>query len=159
MSVNRYRPHLFVLPEDDANRQLANGFLLSISTRQMQVLTEAGGWTHVRDRFASGHIANMRKYTDCFMLLLVDFDNDTNRLREVMSAIPADLSDRVFVLGALTEPEDLRAELGTYETIGQTMASDCRDATQTIWLHKLLKHNEPELGRLRTAVWDLLFGV
>ena len=28
MSVNKYQPHVLVLPEDDANRQLANGFLL-----------------------------------------------------------------------------------------------------------------------------------
>jgi hypothetical protein len=28
MSVNKYHPHVLVLPEDDANRQLANGFLL-----------------------------------------------------------------------------------------------------------------------------------
>jgi hypothetical protein len=29
--MNRYQPHVFVLPEDDANRQLANGFLLDES--------------------------------------------------------------------------------------------------------------------------------
>jgi hypothetical protein len=27
MSANKYKPHVVVLPEDDANRQLANGFL------------------------------------------------------------------------------------------------------------------------------------
>lgn len=30
MSVNKYKPHVLVLPEDDANRQLANGFLLGL---------------------------------------------------------------------------------------------------------------------------------
>jgi hypothetical protein len=28
MAVNRYKPHIYVVPEDDANRQIANGFLL-----------------------------------------------------------------------------------------------------------------------------------
>ena len=43
MSVNKFRQHVFVLPEDDANRQLANGFLLDLSVRQVQILPEAGG--------------------------------------------------------------------------------------------------------------------
>ncbi len=45
MSVNKYLPHVFVLPEDDANRQLASGFHLQVPwdrQRQMQVLSS--GW-------------------------------------------------------------------------------------------------------------------
>ena len=40
MSVNKERPHVYVLPEDDANRQLAKGFQLQVdqNERQMQVL-------------------------------------------------------------------------------------------------------------------------
>jgi len=30
MSVNGHLPHVLVLPEDDANRQLANGFVLDL---------------------------------------------------------------------------------------------------------------------------------
>jgi hypothetical protein len=29
MSPNQYKPHILVLPEDDANRQIANGFIQS----------------------------------------------------------------------------------------------------------------------------------
>ena len=56
MSVNKYQPHVLVLPEDDANRQLANGFLLDqyLSTRKIQVLEEVGGWIQVLERFLSG---------------------------------------------------------------------------------------------------------
>lgn len=28
MSINKFRPHIHVLPEDEANRQIATGFLL-----------------------------------------------------------------------------------------------------------------------------------
>ena len=158
MSVNKYQPHIFVLPEDDANRQLANGFLLVVSTRQIQVLSEAGGWTHVRDRFNSDHVVELERYDNRFMVLLIDFDNDTNRLPNLKAAIPTHLSDRVFVLGVLTEPEGLRtAGLGSYETIGKAMAEDCRGGTQhNIWEHSLLEHNKGELTRLRHAV-DFLF--
>lgn len=53
MSVNKYRPHVFVLPEDDANRQIAIGFSLDegLDARSIQVLPSVGGWTRVRDEF------------------------------------------------------------------------------------------------------------
>lgn len=31
---NKHKPHVIVLPEDDANRQIANGFLLDPSIKQ-----------------------------------------------------------------------------------------------------------------------------
>lgn len=33
--MNKYRPHVLVLPEDDANRQIANGFLLAPALRSL----------------------------------------------------------------------------------------------------------------------------
>ena len=46
MSGNRSLPHVKVLPEDDANRQLANGFLQypCVLARSIQVVEVAGGW-------------------------------------------------------------------------------------------------------------------
>jgi len=158
MSVNRYLPHVFILPEDDANRQLAVGFLLGLSTAQAQVLTEAGGWTRVRDDFASDHVIEMRKYTERFMVLPIDFDGTAGRLESVKSIIPEDLCDRVFILGAKTEPEPLKqAGLGTYERIGVAMANDCRNGTDAIWKHELLRNNQEELARLRQAVYNFVF--
>lgn len=158
MSVNKYLQHVFVLPEDDANRQVANGFLLDLSARQVQVLPEAGGWAQVRDRFVSDHIDEMRRNGHRFIVMLIDFDDHINRLKSMKTVIPGDLIDRVFVLGTLSKPEALRqAGLGSYETIGKAMANDCRSGTQAIWAHDLLRHNEGELARLRTAVCGVLF--
>ena len=83
MSVNKYLPHVLVLPEDDANRQLANGFLLdeSLSMRQIQVLEVAGGWKEVLNRFNSDHIGEMDKYQERFVVLLIDFGLSA-RIRE-----------------------------------------------------------------------------
>jgi hypothetical protein len=67
------------------------------------------------------------------------------------------LTGRVFILGALTEPEALKADLGSYETIGLAMARDCREETDTTWGHRLLRHNERELDRLRAKVRPILF--
>lgn len=159
MSVNRQVPHVFVLPEDDANRQLANGFLLehSLATRRMQILEEAGGWQEVLNRFKEDHVPEMDRYPGRFMVLLIDFDGREDRLIAARAAIPNHLKERVFVLGAWSEPEELRHDLGSYETIGLAMAKDCRDNTEETWRHRLLCHNAGELDQLRKRVRPVLF--
>jgi hypothetical protein len=159
--VNRYLPHVLVLPEDDANRQIANGFVLSLDSsvfNKIQVLEEVGGWGQVLDRFESDHVGGMDRYTGRHLVLLIDFDGDRERLRTVKDRIPEHLIDRVFVLGALSEPEALKgAGLGHYETIGREMANDCRQGTDVIWNHALLRHNASEIERLRQHVRPILF--
>jgi hypothetical protein len=160
VGVNKDRPHIFVLPEDDANRQLANGFHLHVAWdkyRQMQVLKPAGGWTEVLKSFMSEHVTEMGRNPNRFIVLLIDFDDSPTRLERVQEIIPEHLADRVFVLGTRTNPEALRAELGPYETIGEALADDCRNETNATWTHKLLQHNATELDRLREHIRPLLF--
>jgi hypothetical protein len=159
--VNRYLPHVLVLPEDDANRQLANGFVLdldpSVFTR-IQVLEEVGGWAEVLNCFESDHVGGMDRYTARNMILLIDFDGNPERLSTAKDRIPERLSGRVFVLGVLSEPEALKsAGLGSYETIGREMAKDCREKTEATWGHALLRHNAGELERLCDHVRPILF--
>ncbi|MGA2594459.1 MAG: hypothetical protein ABSH32_31560 [Bryobacteraceae bacterium] len=156
MSVNRNRPHAFVLPEDDANLQLATGFVLECPTRQIQRLPVAGGWREVLTRFKSDHLAGMDKYPDRLMVLLIDFDRQDGRLGEAKAVIPEHLRERVFVLGAWDEPEDLTDDLGSYETIGRAMAEDCRNNTTITWGHDLLRHNADELARLCERIRPIL---
>lgn len=159
MSVNKHLPHVLVLPEDDANGQLANGFQLDplLDTRRMQILEEAGGWREVLSHFKGYHITEMDRNALRFMVLLLDFDGREDRLNEVKEAIPERLKERVFILGAWNEPEDLRQALGSYESIGLAMAKDCRDDTDEIWTHSLLRHNAGELDRLRKHIRPILF--
>ena len=161
MSVNKRRPHIFVLPEDGANRQLARGFQLEVDwtrQRQMQVLEEAGGWMAVLERFDSDHVDGMKSNAQRFMVLLIDLDGKQARLQDVKGKIPVHPTDRVFVLGTLSEPEALKsAGLGTYEMIGKAMAQNCREETDTIWGHDLLRHNAGELARMRERVRPILF--
>lgn len=160
MAVNKYQPHVLVIPEDDADRQIANGFLMdqSLFTRRIQILEEAGDWVRVLDQFESDHIAGMESWPGRFMVLIIDFDGNTGRLAQAMARIPANLADRVFVLGSLTDPEDLRRSFGkTFEEIGTALAEDCREDTNLSWEHNLLQHNSKELNRLRTSVRTFLF--
>jgi hypothetical protein len=160
MSVNRHKPHVLVLPEDDANRQLANGFLLHpflSNSNQIQVLEVAGGWRKVLDCFESDHVRGMATYSNRTMVLSIDFDHQRDRLDRAMAVIPENLKDRVFVLGVWTEPEALKPDLGSYEKIGLAMAEDCREETTAIWGHELLRHNASEMERLRQKVRPILF--
>jgi len=161
VSANKYLPHVYVLPEDDANRELANGFHLEIALdrqRQMQVLLEASGWNEVLNLFTSEHVAQMDRWPNRYMVLLFDFDGHPDRLQTAQESIPDRLHDRVFILGALTEPEELKAAgLGNYESIGAALAADCRDGTETAWEHPLLQHNANEVHRLSENVRSILF--
>ena len=161
MSVNRNRPHVFVLPEDDANRQLATGFQLEVDfarQRQMQVLPVAGGWMEVLNRFKTEHVDNMVRLPNRRLVLLVDFDNRQDRLDRIRNVVPPEISERVFILGVWSRPEALKqASLGSYETIGSALAKDCREQTDTTWKHELLRHNLNELDRLNQHVRPILF--
>ncbi len=98
----------------------------------------------------------MNRYPKRFMILLIDFDGRESRILEARHEVPAELADRVFILGVLTQPERLKAGR-TYEDIGLDMAKDCREGTNTIWNHELLRHNAGELDRLRERVRPILF--
>jgi hypothetical protein len=65
MSINKYQPHIFVLPEDDANRQMAVGFILypGVNSSAIQVLPPAKGWAKVVDQFKTDHISELHKYS------------------------------------------------------------------------------------------------
>lgn len=157
MSVNRERLHLLVLPEDDANRQILIGFLQEFPPGQIQRLPEADGWGKVLDEFESEHVPGLRKYGRRMILLLIDFDRQSDRFSKARARIPEDLTDRVFILGAWKDPEGLSsAGLGSREEIGRKMAADCRDNTDAIWEHELLRHNKDELDRLCPRIREIL---
>lgn len=154
MSVNKHLPHVLVLPEDDANRQIANGFFQnpSLHLRQIQVLPIARGWPAVRDSFAQ-HNKLLKQFPHRQMVLLVDFDNQAARRSEVTQLVDPDVLDRVFVLGAFTNPEQLRSALGeSLEAIGKALAQECINSGSTVWGHALLRHNADERLRMQSSL-------
>lgn len=160
MRINRYVPHLLVLPEDDPNRQIANGFSLSskLDSRRLQVLPVAGGWRKVIAEFENNHVSAMQKFPETRLILLIDFDDRENRLSYVKRKIPDDLEQRVFILGVQSEPENLKRDTKkTFEQIGKSLAQDCINNTNELWGHDLLKHNQAELERAIADVKPFLF--
>jgi hypothetical protein len=159
---NNYLPHIHVLAEDDHNRQIANGFLLElnvVNNRAVKVLPLAGGWKKAVDEFTKEHESKMRQFPQRTMVFLMDFDNNyESRLSYVENHIPEDLKARVFVLGVLSEPRNLKTDINkSYEEIGKALAKDCPDNTNELWGHTLLKHNKGELDRIPSSVKSFLF--
>jgi len=161
MSVNLYKPHVLVLPEDDANRQLVNGFLQdpALNSRAIQVLPIAGGWAKVRDVFENAQLALLRKYPERHLVLLIDFDQQVADREQIFQAvIPADVRQRVYLLGTQDEPEPLRKACGvSLEKIGEQLGNACANGESGLWSHPMLAHNVAELERLAKNVKPFLF--
>ena len=161
MSINKYKLHIFVLPEDDANREIANGFILNenLNDRAIQVLPPAGGWKKVLEKFTDNYVSTMRQYEERRIVIVIDFDdNYEDRWNYVQTYIPEDLKNRVFVIGSQSEPEELKKDMSTnFEGIGEALAKDCSDNTNIIWNHDLLKHNKTEVARMILSVKPYLF--
>lgn len=155
MAANKYLPHLLIIPEDDANRQLVNGFTknLSIESRQIQTDKVAGGWSDALKAFVDVHVPLMREYKNRYVLILIDFDERENRMGKAQAVIPEDLAERVFVMGSWSEPEKLAAELNmSKEKVGEAMASACVDGGIGVWESDLLVHNQSELRRMQGCI-------
>ena len=160
MSVNRERPHFLILPEDNANERIANGFFLvdKFAKSNCQVLPAQKGWPSIRDGFLSNYNSKLKMHPMAIMILLVDFDDlsEEDRIAQVKQFVDAAVADRVFVLGAKSEPEELKRTLGSYEKIGKALAKDCLEGTVHTWNHKQLAHNQPEIARMQPHI-DKIF--
>jgi hypothetical protein len=161
MSINKFKPHVYVIPEDRDNEQIADGFVnhQSIDERRIQIMPSAGGWPHVLRTFQNEYIPSLRQYPEGYVVMLIDFDEVYNTRRlEFENAIPDDLKDRVFVLGCHDEPIDFKNAISaSFEEIGRKLADDCDADTTATWNHEHLKHNDPDRSRLVKAVRPILF--
>ncbi len=130
--MNRYVPHIYIIPEDDCDRQLANGFVKhdQVKDTRVKVMPPAGGWSFVLKIFEQEYVDMLRKDKhgqEGYVVMLVDFDgNYVARRKDFEDSIPEDLKPRVFVVGAKETPETLRQELGkSFEQIGMQLADEC----------------------------------
>ena len=159
--MNRYAPHVYVIPEDDRNRQIADGFVLhdQVKDTRIQVVPPAGGWSRVIDTFRDEYIAKLREYTAAHVVLLIDFDRQfKKRKARFEREVPDELTTRVFVVGAKDNPEALKKALNiAFEEIGTLLADDCHADVAGLWDHEQLRHNDLERKRLVEIVKPFLF--
>jgi hypothetical protein len=159
MSVNRFKKHLIILPEDDGIRQVVNGFLTDISVDAgcVDVRRVAGGWIKTKDAVARDLRGRMTQYPNAHLLVLVDLDTDIGRVDHLLEVAPAEYRDRVYVLGIKGESEDLRRDFGmSLESIGKEIATGCVSDVFDVWNHDRLSANGKELRRIRNSVRPFL---
>jgi hypothetical protein len=159
--MNKYAPHVYVIPEDDRDRQIADGFVLhhNVDTRRVQVMPLAGGWSNVLKTFQDEYIQTLRNYAQAHVVMVIDFDGHIDERRaQFENAIPDDIKNRVFVIGTSHNPEALKQALQiTFENIGRELANDCDNGTAVYWNHTQLLHNDAERQRLVQLVRPFLF--
>lgn len=159
--MNKYAPHVYVIPEDDRDRQIAEGSVLhpEVDTRRIQVMPLARGWRNVLTTFQDEYVQILRNYSQAHVVMLIDFDDQIHERRaEFEQAIPDDLKPRVFVVGSKYDPETLRRALTiSWEKIGKTLADDSAAGTAEHWDHEQLQHNDFERQRLFQTVKPFLF--
>src|ERR1700677_408477 len=154
--MNKYAPHLYVIPEDDATRQLADGFVLHhhVKESRIQVVPPAGGWLEVLKTFKEEYLPKLQQYPHAHVVMLIDFDGFyAQRRPEFENDVPNQIRPRVFVVGSKRNPETLKKELKkSFEEIGRALANDCDAGTTALWGHDQLNHNDPDRIRLVQAV-------
>lgn len=152
---NKYDHHLLVIPEDEANRQIMTGFNthLDVNSRRVQVEPVAGGWKKALELFARDYVSGMVKYDKRHVLILIDLDENIERLQEAKSFVPADLRGRVFIMGCLDEPERMREATGmSKEGLGEALADACLSGHGDVWSNSMLAHNQEELERMNKTI-------
>ncbi|MGL4551072.1 MAG: hypothetical protein ACRC33_07785 [Gemmataceae bacterium] len=161
MSVNRHRPHVYLIPEDEAESAIALGFLDhgAVRPRVVQLMPYPGGWPNVLSRFEEVYVPLLRGNAKAHVVMLIDFDDVVESRRERFEqAIPADLRARTFVIGPKREPEELRRECGKkYEAIGRALAEECMKGELGLWVHPHLIHHGVELSRMLEVLRPFVF--
>jgi hypothetical protein len=159
--MNKYSPHVYVIPEDDADRQIADGFVLhpQVKDTRIQVVPPAGGWPKVLKTFRDEYIRRLREHQNAHVVMLIDFDDQVEKRKaDFEQEIPDDVKARVFVIGSKHTPETLKKEAKkSFEEIGNSLAHDCGAGTSALWSHEQLSHNEAERERLHQTVKPFLF--
>jgi hypothetical protein len=159
--MNKYGNHVYVIPEDEADRQLADGFVLhhQVKATRIQVMPPAGGWPKVIETFKDEYIPWLRNHHQARVVMLIDFDGNVEQRRiKFEQAIPPEFKDRVFVVGTRDNPEMLKNALNiSFEEIGQSLADDCAADITNHWDHEQLQHNDAERQRMDRTVKTFLF--
>ncbi len=159
--MNKYVECVYVIPEDDADRQIADGFVLHprVKEARVQVLPPAGGFSKVLETFRDEYIPILRAHPTTHVVMLIDFDDQVEKRKaDFEEEIPADLKTRVFVIGSKHTPETLRREAKkSFEEIGNSLADDCGAGTAALWGHEQFSHNDADRQRLHQTVKPFLF--
>lgn len=150
--VNRYKPHLEVIFEDEPYREIANGVLLSREWFSDETVCQinvhsrpVAGWRKVGGKWIEELETNSCK----FVLILIDFDGtDGGARRKILydsffehkqgltNIQKEALKERIFIIGAKKQSEDLKRSLqcrGCFENLGNSLHEHALTELKKCW--------------------------
>ena len=161
--MNKSSEHVYVIPEDDADRQIAVGFIEhhSVKDSRIKVMPVAGGWMNVLKTFVDEYIQNLKNNPKAHVVMLIDFDGwFEQRRKKFEQEIPDEIKPRVFVVGSKNTPQTLKRALNyqfSFSKIGDSLADECATGITKLWGHEQLTHNDPDRQHLNLTVKPFLF--
>ena len=166
--MNKYKPNLQILCEDRINQDIARGFILGFyndfkNPASIEVCRElARGWCKAVNSLHEEWVQKLQDNENLFLLVLIDSDGKLNRILEIKSRLPKNLINRIFIIGCLNEPEELKKQAVSFikadnpkekqsnEAVGKILFKHCKDKfTNNLWNSCELEHNFDEIIRLK----------
>ncbi len=165
--MNKYKPNLQILCEDEINQDIARGFLLGFHGFELQNPSPievckdvTRGWKKAENQLRDEWVDKLKDNENLFLLILIDSDKRDGRIKEIRNEIPDIIKDRVFVIGCFSEPEVLKQQAHeaikeakmkvSSEAVGKVLFQHCKDnPPNNLWGLNELNHNSDEILRLK----------
>lgn len=170
MSINRQRKHVIFFGEDEATRNLAQGFCESekINDLKCEVWSTYGtGWQSTIDAIET---VRMSRYPQTHLVLVIDLDR---RGEDRIAALKREIAncpckDRVYIIGCTKDVQALQRSFTPVNSIGKLSAQETgrtiadrssKDVScmEGVWGDSSLVHNKDELERLCRNLKDVIF--
>jgi len=151
--VDKFKPHLFIVPEDDADRQIAVGFQMHLEAKgEMQIVDVARGWLKVVGVIKDEYVPLLKNNLNSHVLGIIDCDKDADRIAEQLENFPEDIRNRIFLLG-------VRSAKMHFAEIGEKLADECYKDELDLWNHEMLSYSSSEALRAKDVLRELVFGL
>ena len=159
--MNKFKPHLFIVPEDDADRQIAVGFQMHLEAKgEMQIVDVARGWLKVVGVIKDEYVPLLKNNLNSHVLGIIDCDKDVDRIAEQLENFPEDIRNRIFLLGVNENPQEFkRSAKMHFAEIGEKLADECYKDELDLWNHEMLSYSSSEALRAKDVLRELVFGL
>ena len=166
--MNKNKPHLVIVPEDEAWATLTRGFFMARAEGNIKVDRTCGGYnkemTHFKDKLQPKMASNPNMH----VLLLVDFDRKfASRMTNFTQLVYPDYNKRAFMVGCKDEIQNLNTEYGggKLEDLGQTMGNICLGDVTAMhtpkginpWTLPQILKSAVQVSLLKTRTFSFLF--
>lgn len=170
MSINRQQKHVIFFGEDEATRNLAQGFIEGENINELRCdvwHTFGTGWKSTTEAM---ELVGMSRYPLTHLILVIDLDRqEKHHIEDLKQEIDqTSFSDRVYVIGGSKDVQALQRAFTAANSIGKISAQDTgreianqcfkdESCVEGVWCDPALEHNRTELERICRNLKDIIF--